>query len=87
MKEAGLDHWLSPNTGATNESGFTAFPSGCRNYGNGGYNDIGSYGYFWSSSESYSDDAWYRRLYYNSTYLYRPDYYERSGFSVRCVRN
>ena len=30
MKEVGTLHWISPNTGATNESGFTALPAGCR---------------------------------------------------------
>jgi hypothetical protein len=28
MKEAGTAHWTSPNTGATNESGFTGLPGG-----------------------------------------------------------
>ena len=28
MKEEGTDHWFDPNTGANNESGFTALPGG-----------------------------------------------------------
>jgi uncharacterized protein (TIGR02145 family) len=30
LKESGLEHWLAPNNGATNESGFTALPAGFR---------------------------------------------------------
>jgi hypothetical protein len=30
MKEAGINHWNAPNTGATNSSGFTALGGGCR---------------------------------------------------------
>ena len=33
MKETGTKHWKSPNVGATNESGFTALPSGMRFWG------------------------------------------------------
>ncbi len=32
LKEIGITHWTSPNTGATNETGFTALPGGYRNY-------------------------------------------------------
>lgn len=87
MKEAGLEHWNSPNTGATNESGFTGFPSGFRNYYDGNYYGIGGYGYFWSSSEGDSSSAWLRKLYYDYTDVYRYSYDKHYGFSVRCVRN
>jgi hypothetical protein len=32
MKEAGLTHWLSPNTGATNSSGLNCLPAGYPGY-------------------------------------------------------
>ena len=76
MKETGLDHWNSPNTGATNESGFTGLPAGYRSSTNGAYGNMGNYGYFWSSSESSSSNAWSRRLYSNYSYVYRYSNYE-----------
>jgi len=88
MKEEGLDHWNSPNEGATNESGFTALPAGYRNSNNGNYASMGDYGYFWSSSESVSGSAWYRRLnYYNSNVGRYGDGDKRFGFSIRCLRD
>jgi len=30
LRETGTTHWLSPNEGATNETGFTAVPGGYR---------------------------------------------------------
>ena len=32
LKEAGTNHWIAPNTGATNESGFTALPAGMHDF-------------------------------------------------------
>jgi uncharacterized protein (TIGR02145 family) len=62
LKEKGTAHWLSPNEGATNETGFTALPAGCR--GSVGYfYYLGSYAYFWSSTEYNGSYAWLRVLY------------------------
>jgi uncharacterized protein (TIGR02145 family) len=78
--------WTFPNTGATNESGFNALPNGIRVL-NGSYNLIGSYGNWWSSTESGSDNAWAHGLVYNfssADYFYSD---KQGGFSVRCVRD
>ena len=84
MKEVGTTHWSSPNTDATNSSGFTGLPGGLRS-SNGFYYSIGSTGYWWSSTESSATSAWRRKLYaYDATI--EKNYNEKSyGFSVRCV--
>jgi len=46
--EAGTGLWYEPNTGATNESGFSATPSGGLFDGN--FEGIGSNGYWWSAT-------------------------------------
>jgi len=65
MKEAGTAHWNSPNTGASNSSGFMALPGGLRVI-NGSFNSLGDYGYFWSSSENSATYAWLRLLSYGN---------------------
>ncbi len=84
MKEAGTAHWISPNTGATNESGFTGLPGGYR-LDDGMFGSAGNVGDWWSSTESSSSHAWFRNLSYFSDVVYRDDVDKRSGFSVRCV--
>lgn len=69
-----------------NKSGFTGLPGGSR--GNDGtFDGIGSYGYWWSSTQYDTYNAWYRALYYFSSSVDRPNYYKVLGFSVRCVRD
>ena len=85
MKEAGLEHWNSPNTGATNESGFSGFSGGYRNT-SGAYVDMGSLGVFRSSSEYSSSQAWFHSLHYGNSVVYRDfNMNKNSGNSVRCV--
>jgi len=79
-------NWNSPNTGATNSSGFTGFPGGNRD-SNGPYYGIGSGGYWWSSTENDSSLAWYRRLNYGLSDVFRDYSGKRPGFSVRCIRD
>ncbi|MBN2709846.1 MAG: hypothetical protein JXR46_12440 [Calditrichaceae bacterium] len=86
LKETGTTHWNSPNNGATNSSGFTALPGGYRG-SDGAFYVMGYYGGWWSSTEGSSADAWYRRLSYYSSDVYRSYGSKQSGFSVRCVRD
>jgi len=87
LKEIGTTHWNSPNTGATNETGFTALPGGNRSNNNGSFYDIGYYGYSWSASESNTDNAWYRIVRYDDISVLRHGSYNEFGFSVRCLRD
>ena len=86
MKTTGTTRWTAPNTGATNESGFSGLPGGYRNDG-GGFYYVGYYGYWWSSSEGVTSYAWSRYLYYNLGNADQDYYDKRSGFSVRCLRD
>ncbi|NQU67476.1 MAG: hypothetical protein HQ510_05985 [Candidatus Marinimicrobia bacterium] len=84
--ENGDGLWYAPNAGATNESGFTALPGGYR-LGGGTYGHMGNWGYYWSSTESGSFNAWRRTLYYHYSIVSRGSVSKQTGFSVRCVRD
>jgi uncharacterized protein (TIGR02145 family) len=86
MKTTGTQYWLSPNTAATNESGFSGLPGGSRYY-NGGFGNVGSLGYWWSSSEGFTGGAWARILYYDDGGASQSSINKQSGFFVRCIRD
>jgi uncharacterized protein (TIGR02145 family) len=90
MKSTGTTLWTSPNTGATNESGFTGLPGGCRN-NDGSFYGIGNNAFFWTVTEiSFDNYAWFRVLYINNGFVKR-DFssvnFKEIGFSVRCLRD
>ena len=85
MKEEGTLHWQSPNTGATNESGFTGLPGGYRDL-DGVYHAIGRYGEWWTSTGS-TDAAWDRHLVNDITSIVRSSNDKNDGFSVRCIQD
>ena len=88
LKEAGILNWISPNSSATNESGFTGLPGGLRSYSNGTFRNMGTNCYFWSSTASDDLRAWDRELFNNQTNLFRY-YYDSKlyGFSIRCLKD
>jgi uncharacterized protein (TIGR02145 family) len=86
LKETGTVHWQAPNTGASNSTGFTAVPGGYRYY-NGVYNNIKRYGYWWSSTEASSVNAYACDLYYGYADIDKTSSDKRSGASIRCVKD
>jgi len=85
MKETGTVHWVSPNDGATNESGFLGLPGGDRYYG-GTFESVGETGNWWSWNYSDTEFAYYLSLAYFNSSLFRSADHKGYGFSVRCVR-
>jgi uncharacterized protein (TIGR02145 family) len=83
MKSA--NGWYGGGNGS-NSSGFTGLPGGYR-YSNGSFNNVGVYGFWWSSTQSSSPFAWYRFLNYFGAYSFRANDDSAAGFSVRCVRD
>jgi len=88
MKEAGTINWNSPNSGATNESGFTGLPGGLRDYSSGSFRNMGSNGYFWTSLQYDNQRAWDRELFSNQVNCFRYFFDSKLyGFSIRCVKD
>jgi uncharacterized protein (TIGR02145 family) len=86
LKEAGTEHWGSPNTEATNESGFTALPGGYLNNG-GNFYSIGFRGDWWTSTMKDNVYVWRRTLQLNSGNISRYDNNKNFGLSVRCIKD
>jgi len=87
MKEAGTAHWLNPNFGATNSSGFTALPGGLRQ--NGSFFILGSWGSWWSTTPDIFDpnNIWGRFIFSDYELLGRGLTDKSYGYSVRCVKD
>ncbi len=88
LKEEGFAHWLEPNTGATNETGFTALPGGFREKNDNTFKEIQQYGIWWSTYYfSGVTLIYHTSLKYNIGTLTLMWSDRDNGESVRCVRN
>lgn len=86
-KEGGNGLWYSPNTGATNESGFSAIPVGWLDADTDIFRAIGYANIFWSTTESGSLVAWSKGLYQNGAYISQSVKNKSWGLSVRCIKD
>jgi len=85
MKKKGTTYWQIPNSGATNESGFTALPAGY--YHSGLSEGLGVGANFWSATESDATNAWLRCLNWGNIYLSGVKDSKTLGLSVRCIKD
>ena len=85
LKQIGTSKWYSPNTGATNEFGFTALPAGYRGYTTNFFDGLTGTSDFWSSSKS--SNVIYRYIRYNFVNFYESSRNPAHSQSVRCIKD
>ncbi len=85
LKETGITHWLSPNTGATDEVGFKALPGGIRNY-MGSFSGVGDIGSWWSSTRISTDPSSVS-IYSGTAEMMLQFAMQMNGQSVRCIKD
>jgi uncharacterized protein (TIGR02145 family) len=85
LKETGFRHWNSPNTGASNETSFSALPGGDRlSDTTASFEKIRSEGGWWTIT---SEDEWaVNRLMFDNRNSVQKSFYSKNwGLSVRCL--
>ena len=87
LKEAGTDHFISPNGGATNVTGFTGLPAGyCIVDPLNPFVNITKFAYFYTTTQTGSD-VWYRTLAFDAGNMGILETYKTIAISVRCLKN
>jgi hypothetical protein len=87
MKSIGTQYWLSPNTGATNQSGLSALPAGWRSELGTTFSELGAKSMWWSATQVNTSSANRLRLDNTNANIVIGGVSKRTGQSVRCVRN
>ena len=86
LKQEGNVYWEAPNTGATDEVGFSALPGGYR-HGSAEFEEESQTTRFWTSTTNGYGYAWYRGLDYDTAAVNRDYTGVYSGHAVRCVKD
>lgn len=85
LKEEGLSHWIAPNTGATNISGFTGLPGGFRE-SDGKFYQLGRVG-VWYGTMNNGKAIWFELHSESAGATVGSQDQQMEGYSVRCVKN
>jgi uncharacterized protein (TIGR02145 family) len=86
LKATGTSLWQAPNTGASDEYGFSAIPAGY----SGSVLDFGGMGIqstFWTATPSNSSTSYNRTIRYEMSTISRSNSNNTAGYSVRCIKN
>lgn len=86
LKESGTIHWVTPNYGATNESGFNALPGGYRSM-DGIFLIINDGGSWWSSTDYNAERIWIRGMNASIELVFKGPAEKPGGLSVRCLKD
>ena len=84
--EVGSGYWFTPNTGATNQSGFSGLGAGAREM-DGQFHYFFSQGFWWTATGDSTGFATYRQLSYNYPDVVRGYLKRQTGMSVRCIKD
>lgn len=85
LKTSGLTYWNSPNTGATNESGFAAIGGSVRN-ADGGFSIIGTIGSHWGGTAFDANNAYRFHAYYGVASITVDSTDKKRGMYLRRLR-
>jgi uncharacterized protein (TIGR02145 family) len=90
LKEMGTAHWVSPNNGATNSSGFQALPGGSRYPADGVFANLASNGGVWAlwwTTTPENGGGRYKGVVGSDPAVYGGNSPKNTGFSVRCLKD
>jgi uncharacterized protein (TIGR02145 family) len=89
LKEVGTTHWISPNTGATNISGFTGLPAGRYDSNVNSFLYLGNSSQWWTCTFEGPANGGVLFCYYNTEtiILQMEGWNVNCAYSVRCIKN
>ena len=87
LKATGTLYWLSPNTGATNSTGFSARGAGVRGGPSADYYYLKTGSEWWTTSSQSTYNVIARSVEYLNANISRNVWPQETGLSVRCMRD
>lgn len=81
-----LGFWNAPNTGASNQSGFSGQPAGTRSF-TGSFIDLSAKSLWWTTTEDVNIGSLHWYILNNSAIFFNDRESKRAGLSVRCVKD